>query len=69
MEAALQAALHGEQRFWRASECSERSYCFNFSVLTFEGVSLAETIKVVSTPVGFQGLLKVSGHNKGLMLI
>lgn len=71
MEAALQTALHGEQRIWRASEYLEinaADYVVIFDAV-FEGASLKETMKVIITRLRFQvlRLLKVSGYNKGFL--
>lgn len=73
MEAALQTALHGEQRIWRASGYLEMNAAAVVVVVifdaVFEGASLKETMKVIITRLRFQvpRLLKVSGYNKGFL--
>lgn len=75
MEAALQTALHGEQRIWRASGYLEMNAAAAVVVVVlifdavFEGASLKETMKVIITRLRFQvpRLLKVSGYNKGFL--
>lgn len=51
MEAALQTALHGEQRIWRASEYLEMNAAVDVVIFdaVFEGASLKETMKVIIT--------------------
>lgn len=74
MEAALQTALHGEQRIWRASGYLEMNAAAVVVVVVifdavFEGASLKETMKVIISRLRFQvpRLLKVSGYNKGFL--